>query len=41
MRRVHVMNQSIQDLADANLLEAIREHARWQEPCECIEEPVS
>jgi hypothetical protein len=27
-----------EDLADTNLLEAIREHARWQEPCECVEE---
>jgi ribosomal protein S18 acetylase RimI-like enzyme len=26
------------NLADANLLEAIREHARWQDPCECVEE---
>lgn len=25
------------DLADANLIEAVREHARWQEPCELIE----
>lgn len=32
------MNPSSKDLADANLLEAIREHARWQEPCECVEE---
>jgi ribosomal protein S18 acetylase RimI-like enzyme len=31
------MKMSIQDLADANLLEAIREHARWQNPCECVE----
>ena len=31
------MNPSIQDLADANLLQAIREHARWQAPCECVE----
>jgi len=27
-----------EDLADANLIEAIREHARWQEPCEVREE---
>lgn len=27
-----------EDLADANLLESIREHARWQEPCERVEE---
>jgi ribosomal protein S18 acetylase RimI-like enzyme len=27
-----------EDLADANLIEAIREHARWQEPCELAEE---
>jgi len=26
------------DIADANMLESIREHARWQEPCECVEE---
>jgi hypothetical protein len=32
------MLQSTQDLADANLLEAVREHARWQVPCECVEE---
>jgi ribosomal protein S18 acetylase RimI-like enzyme len=29
---------AIQDLADANLLEAIREHARWQDPCERVED---
>ena len=27
-----------QDLADANLIEAVREHARWQEPCVLSEE---
>lgn len=27
-----------QDLADANLIEAVREHARWQEPCTLSEE---
>ena len=27
-----------QDLADANLIEAVREHARWQEPCTLTEE---
>ena len=27
-----------QDLADANLIEAVREHARWQEPCVLREE---
>ena len=32
------MKASIQDLADANLLEAIREHARWQNPCERVED---
>lgn len=32
------MKISIQDLADANLLEAIREHARWQNPCERVED---
>ena len=31
------MTLSCQDLADANLVEAIREHARWQSPCECVE----
>ena len=31
------MTHSCQDLADANLIEAIREHARWQSPCECVE----
>ncbi len=25
-------------LADVNLFEAIREHARWQSPCECVEQ---
>lgn len=28
----------LQDLADANLVQALREHARWQEPCACVEE---
>lgn len=32
------MNSSIHDLADANLLQAIREHARWQAPCELVEQ---
>jgi hypothetical protein len=32
------MNQDLTDLADANLLESIREIARWQSPCECVEE---
>ena len=32
------MHSSPQDLADANLLAALREHARWQEPCTCVEE---
>lgn len=27
------MTPSPQDLADANLIEAVREHARWQRPC--------
>lgn len=31
------MTPSCQDLADANLVEAIREHARWQSRCEYIE----
>lgn len=32
------MTPSPDDLADANLLQALREHARWQEPCTCVEE---
>lgn len=28
---------SAADLADANVLAALREHARWQQPCECRE----
>ncbi len=32
------MNAAIEDLADANLLQAIREHARWQSPCELVEQ---
>jgi ribosomal protein S18 acetylase RimI-like enzyme len=32
------LKSTIEDLADANLLEAVREHARWQDPCECVEE---
>ena len=28
---------SPEDLADANLIEAIREHARWQDSCELVE----
>ncbi len=32
------MSPSIQNIADANLLQAIREHARWQEPSECVEQ---
>jgi ribosomal protein S18 acetylase RimI-like enzyme len=32
------MMPSPQDLADANLIEAVREHARWQEPCVLSEE---
>lgn len=31
------MNAFVQDLADANLIEAVREHARWQDPSECVE----
>ncbi|MFL6623816.1 MAG: GNAT family N-acetyltransferase [Sulfurifustaceae bacterium] len=31
------MTESAFDLADANLIQSIREHARWQEPCECVE----
>lgn len=29
---------SVENLADANLIESLREHARWQSPCECVEE---
>lgn len=32
------MTQNMHDLADANLIESIREHARWQSPCELVEE---
>lgn len=32
------MSPSTHDLADANLLQAIREHARWQSPCELFEQ---
>ena len=32
------MAENICDLADANLIESIREHARWQSPCEMVEE---
>lgn len=32
------MSKSPQDLADDNLLEALREHARWQSPCTLQEE---
>jgi ribosomal protein S18 acetylase RimI-like enzyme len=32
------LKSTIEDLADANLVEAVREHARWQDPCECVEE---
>jgi ribosomal protein S18 acetylase RimI-like enzyme len=32
------MTSSTNDLADANLLQALREHARWQEPCTCVEQ---
>jgi hypothetical protein len=28
---------SLEDLCDANLIESIREHARWQNPCEVVE----
>jgi hypothetical protein len=31
------MTKNICDLADANLIESIREHARWQSPCEMLE----
>ena len=32
------MTLSPQDLSDANFIESIREHARWQDPCEFVEE---
>lgn len=32
------MHPSPQDLADANLIEAVREHARWQSPCTLSED---
>ena len=32
------MTNPLHELADANLIEATREHARWQDPCECVEE---
>jgi ribosomal protein S18 acetylase RimI-like enzyme len=32
------MKAPAEDLADANLLEAVREHARWQSPYECVED---
>jgi ribosomal protein S18 acetylase RimI-like enzyme len=38
MKEVRAMPGSAHGLADANLVEAIREHARWQDPCECVEE---
>jgi hypothetical protein len=31
------MPPSPNDLADHNLVEATREHARWQHPCELVE----
>lgn len=31
------MAKTAVDLADENLLESLREHARWQQPCECVE----
>jgi hypothetical protein len=38
MKETIRVEQKFIDLADANLLQSIREHARWQNPCECIEE---
>lgn len=32
------MKRDLEELADANLIESIREHARWQSPCELVEE---
>jgi len=32
------MHLSPQDLADHNLLQAVREHARWQQPCTMVED---
>lgn len=31
------MTQTLEELADANLIESIREHARWQDPAELVE----
>lgn len=38
MPTLDLMHASPQDLSDANLIEAIREHARWQEPCDLLED---
>jgi ribosomal protein S18 acetylase RimI-like enzyme len=32
------MPTTVQDLSDANYVESIREHARWQNPCELVEQ---
>lgn len=32
------MGNTVEELADANLIESIREHARWQGPAELVEE---
>lgn len=32
------MTQNAENLADRNILEGIREHARWQSPCKFVEE---
>ena len=37
MREVGGLPSSAHGLADANLIEAMREHARWQYSCECVE----
>src|SRR5436853_6656401 len=37
MRTFPNMNTPLEDLSDANLIESIREHARWQHPCDIVE----
>ena len=32
------MSPGIPNLADANLLAALREHAHWQQPCTVVED---
>lgn len=33
-----IMSPSAEDLADANYVESVREHAHWQSPCELVEQ---